>query len=286
MNKRMIGLFLALVLAAAAFAQAPKADRPGFKDPAQFTRMPHYYLSYGDSVVEKPFDAYDFNIMQEGRLARQRVEGHYWYYKYRYDESAGPIPSPLQIVRNYEAAAAKIGGKIMGNQPNGGWTTIMIARDGKETWAFVQPIYGGKEYHICIVEKQGMQQDVVANAAALQDGLTQNGHAEVSGIFFDFAKSEIKPESEPALGEVAKLLQGNPSLKVWVVGHTDNVGSAETNVALSNARAAAVVAALTKRGINPARLLPHGAGPYAPVATNATEDGRAKNRRVELVSHP
>jgi len=287
MKIRMLIMLTAVLFVAALLAQAPKADRPGFKDPALFTRMPHFFLSYPDSIVEKSFDAYEFPVMEGGKQVKHRVEGHHWHYKYRYDESAGPIPSPLQITRNYEAAAAKIGGKIMGNERDGRWTTLMIARDGKETWAFLEPLYGGKEYHLWIVEKEGMKQDVVANAAAMQDGLAQSGHVEVPGIFFDFAKSEIKPESEPALGEIAKLLQNNASLRVWVVGHTDNVGSADANVALSNARSAAVVAVLTKKyGINPARLLAHGAGPFAPVATNATEEGRAKNRRVELVAQP
>ena len=79
------------------------------------------------------------------------------------------------------------------------------------------------------------------------------------------------------------MLQANAALKVWVVGHTDNVGSAESNLTLSGARAAAVVKALALRGIGANRLAPHGAGPYAPVASNRTEAGRAKNRRVELV---
>ncbi|MBZ5628087.1 MAG: OmpA family protein [Acidobacteriia bacterium] len=131
-----------------------------------------------------------------------------------------------------------------------------------------------------------MQQDVVANAAAFQSGLKENGHVEVPGIFFDFGKSEIKPESEPALKEVAKLLQSNPALKVWVVGHTDNVGSVDGNMTLSGARAAAVVKALVQKGIDARRLAPHGAGPYAPVASNASDGGRAHNRRVELVAQP
>jgi OmpA-OmpF porin, OOP family len=86
---------------------------------------------------------------------------------------------------------------------------------------------------------------------------------------------------------VAKLLKANPALKVWVVGHTDNVGPAETNVTLSKARAASVVKALSqKNGADGKRLAPYGVGPYAPVATNATEEGRAHNRRVELVAQP
>lgn len=114
--------------------------------------------------------------------------------------------------------------------------------------------------------------------------MAEVGHVEVPGIYFDFGKSEVKPESKPALEQVAALLQANPSMRVWVVGHTDSVGSAESNVALSNARAASVIRVLTQQmGIASRRLAPHGAGPYAPVASNKTEEGRAKNRRVELV---
>ena len=163
--------------------------------------------------------------------------------------------------------------------------TFRLTREGKEIWAEIMD--EGAAYYLTIVERQAMQQDVTANADALRDGLTQNGRVEVPGIFFDFAKSEIKPESEPALKELAKLLGNNPSLKVWVVGHTDNVGSAESNVTLANARAAAVVKALVQsHGINAKRLAAQGVGPYAPVATNNTDEGRACNRRVELVAQP
>ena len=132
-----------------------------------------------------------------------------------------------------------------------------------------------------------MQQDIVADAAALKGGLAQDGHIVVPGILFDFGKADVKPESEGALKEIAKMLQANPATKVWVVGHTDYVGSAEANVALSNARAAAVVRALTTQmGIDPKRLAAFGNGPYAPVASNKTDEGRARNRRVELVAQP
>ncbi|HEX7615632.1 MAG TPA: OmpA family protein, partial [Thermoanaerobaculia bacterium] len=125
-----------------------------------------------------------------------------------------------------------------------------------------------------------MKQDVVANADALSSGLAATGHVEVPRIFFDFHKADIKPESGPALEQVAKLLKKSPVLKVWVVGHTDWVGSAEANTALSTARAAAVVKALTQQfGIVRGRLAPQGVGPYAPVATNTTDEGRVKNQR-------
>jgi outer membrane protein OmpA-like peptidoglycan-associated protein len=106
----------------------------------------------------------------------------------------------------------------------------------------------------------------------------------VYGIYFDTGKSSLKPESEQAIGEVAKLMKNEAALKLYVVGHTDNVGGLEPNMKLSQDRADAVVQALVRNnGIPAARLKAFGAGPYAPVASNDTEDGKAKNRRVELV---
>ena len=161
-----------------------------------------------------------------------------------------------------------------------------ITKNGQETWVAVDAYNEGTEYKLEIIEKQAMQQDVVANADALKSGLADAGHVEVPGIFFDFGKSVVKPESEAALKEVVKMLQASPAMKVWVVGHTDNVGSVESNMALSAARAGAVVKSLVQMGVPAGRLAPHGAGPYAPVASNATDEGRARNRRVELVAAP
>jgi outer membrane protein OmpA-like peptidoglycan-associated protein len=187
-------------------------------------------------------------------------------------------------VRNYEAAAKTIGGEILWDDVRR--TTIRVAKNGVETWLALEAFNDGRAYELNIVERQLMKQDVVANAAALNSGLKGNGHVEVPGIFFDFGKSDVKPESEAALKEVAALIGANPALKVWVVGHTDNVGSADGNMKLSEARAAAVVKALAQKGIDAKQLAPHGAGPYAPVASNSTDDGRARNRRVELVAQP
>jgi len=125
---------------------------------------------------------------------------------------------------------------------------------------------------------------VAVNAASLEGGLARSGHVEVPGILFDFNKSDVKPESKPALDEVAKMLSANGSMQVWVVGHTDNVGTLEANMKLSEARAAAVAKFLVANyGINVARLKGCGVGPLAPVASNDGEEGRAQNRRVELV---
>jgi OmpA-OmpF porin, OOP family len=101
----------------------------------------------------------------------------------------------------------------------------------------------------------------------------------------DTGKWDIKAESAPALTEIAKMLQANPSMKLYVVGHTDNVGTFDSNVKLSNSRADAVVKELTtKYSVAASSLQPFGAGPASPAASNLTEEGRAKNRRVELVA--
>ncbi len=96
------------------------------------------------------------------------------------------------------------------------------------------------------------------------------------GILFDSSKSDVKPESRPALDEIAKFLRSNVNAKLDVVGHTDNVGSYDSNLDLSRARAAAVVGTLVgEYNINPQRLRASGVGFLAPVASNATEEGDA-----------
>jgi outer membrane protein OmpA-like peptidoglycan-associated protein len=269
-----------LLIATSIAASAQMSDFKGHKDPALFTRMPHYFLPAEDSITDKAFDAFEFQLKD----GTQRIEGHHLYYQYAFDEAAGNMPSTLQIVRNYQAAARKIGGQVLWDDVRR--ATIRIAKNGQETWAFLEAFNEGRSYELHIIERQQMKQDVIADAGALQSGLKESGHVEVPGIFFDFGKSEIKPESDAALNEVAKLLQGNPAWKVWVVGHTDNVGSVESNLTLSGARSAAVVKALTQKGVDAKRMAPHGAGPFAPVASNDSDEGRAHNRRVELVKQP
>ncbi len=134
-----------------------------------------------------------------------------------------------------------------------------------------------------VVENKPMEDEVTTNAAALNKGISETGKIAVYGIYFDTAKSVVKPESKPTIDEIVKLLNQNSKLKLFVIGHTDSDGSLESNMKLSSDRAAAVVKSLVENGIQSARLKSAGVGPYCPVENNRTDEGKAKNRRVELV---
>lgn len=135
-----------------------------------------------------------------------------------------------------------------------------------------------------VVEVRPMQRNMVTvNAAAMQKGLASEGKIAIYGIYFDFDKADIKPESRPQIDEMAALLKNNAGLKVFIVGHTDNQGKLDYNLSLSQRRAEAVAKALAQQGIPAQRMLAKGVANLAPVSSNASEDGRAKNRRVELV---
>ena len=143
------------------------------------------------------------------------------------------------------------------------------------------------DYFVQVIESQPMQtgQVTVVNADSLGKGLTADGKVALYGIFFDTAKADIKPESKPQLDEMAKLLAQSPKLQVFIVGHTDNQGGVEANMALSLRRAQAVAAALAKDyKIDAGRLSARGVANFSPLASNDAEAGRAKNRRVELVA--
>lgn len=152
--------------------------------------------------------------------------------------------------------------------------------------AYIAVMVGKNRHQVDIVEVKDMESGLVTvNAEALAADIERTGHVSVYGIYFDTGKSEIKSESKPAMDEIAKMLRQNASLNIYVVGHTDNAGSLGMNMTLSKKRANAVVQALVREyGISISRLSPEGVGPLAPQATNTTGDGRARNRRVELVA--
>lgn len=275
--KRIVAVAVgcACLLLIAGSASAQQKDNPACKDHPLFTRMPDSWIH---SCSEKQFDSYAFPVTVK---TTEEVEGHYWTINYYPQATAKQKPSELQILRNFENAVAGIGGTSV--YKTKARETFKIVKDKQEIWVDLWAEFTGK-YGFRIVQKQAMEQVVQANAEIFGNDLKSTGHAAIYGILFDTAKATIKPESAQAIGEVAKLLKGDATLKVYVVGHTDNTGVLESNMKLSQDRADAVVQALIQtHGIAAARLKAFGAGPYAPVASNDAEAGRAKNRRVELV---
>lgn len=135
---------------------------------------------------------------------------------------------------------------------------------------------------VCEVKARAQRMELV-KSEAMAGEIALNGRVALYGILFDFDSAGIKPESDVTLAEIAKLLQEKPDLKILVVGHTDSSGAFEYNRTLSQKRAESVVASLTAKGIAKGRLFPVGVSFASPVATNHTDEGRAKNRRVELV---
>lgn len=273
MKKKTL-LLIVLVLAAAGLA-AQQQDRAQCQDHPAFTRMPDYWIY---SCQQKQFESYSFAL---GKGKTEPVEGQYWMIAYRPQSTLAAKPSELQIQRNFENAVQKQGGAVLWSEK--GKSTFRLSGAGVEIWAELRTDFTSG-YRLFIVQKQAMAQDIVADAAAMAGDINATGHVAVYGIYFDSGKALIKPESAQAIGEIAKLLKAQPALKLFVVGHTDNEGTVEGNLALSQQRADAVLKALAgEHGIAAARLRAHGCGQFAPVASNDTAPGRARNRRVELV---
>jgi OOP family OmpA-OmpF porin len=273
LRHKIVVILFVLSVASFAFAQN-EADVKGSQDHPLFTRMPGYYIS---NYEVNEFDRYTSPYLSgpdenwEGKVT-----------KLGYSVKTGEKQaSMLQIGRNYENALNKISGKILVNE--GRVVEGKIEKNGVLTYVHIEAFNDGRDYSVVIVEKGTMKQDVVADAAALSASIAASGKAAVYGIYFDTDKAAVKPESTPALDEIVKLLKQNSGLTLYVVGHTDNAGGLERNLKLSADRADAVMKALAGRGIAAFRLKGAGVGPYCPVASNRSEEGKAKNRRVELV---
>jgi outer membrane protein OmpA-like peptidoglycan-associated protein len=279
---KLISRTLLVVLAAVAITSTAfgQTDRPGSKDYPGITRMPDMYIySYRDIQ----FDSAVFRVTQNGKKTDQTIEGRKVVIDYEPKNGTAAV-SKLQIIRNLQSAVRTAGGQVIDDSPGTGWynTTLRFTKGNKEVWVLIET--GNGSYTQTVVEREVMKQDVTVDAAAMATSIADTGSVAIYGINFDTASSVIKPDSEPAIDEIVKLLTNKPTLKVYIVGHTDMVGDAASNVKLSQARAQSVINELiNKHHIAASRLIAFGNGPYAPVATNKTDEGRAKNRRVELV---
>ncbi len=303
---RLLILFALPLAASSALAQG--RDVAGARDYPGIGR-------FGGSVITgyqvKDFDATRMQAapFRDGQpTGARRLEGRVIKIAYR----SSPGPSILEVSRNFETQLAKAGFETLlacdtdacGGIPfteavdslpmpqmwvdgfNYRYFAGRKVEGGRETYASVLVSENNRDiYAQLVVAELGAMQNKMVDAAAMQKGLGETGHIALYGIYFDTDKAVVKPESQPTLGEIAKLLAGQPQLSVFIVGHTDNQGAHDYNLDLSRRRAEAVAAELVRAyRIAPQRLRTAGVGFLAPVGTNATDAGRALNRRVELVA--
>lgn len=275
------------ILAAAAFvfatSLAQAADVKGSKDHPLLTRYPDSRITDYD----KNFNSVTFKVKNaEGKVEEKAVEGQATVIRYFYKD-AETQPSPLQIIRNYQNAVKAIKGDVVFERApkdmDPGETTLKANANGKDIWIKVEPdIWSAPthSYKLSVVEIEAMVQVISANA--MLDALNKDGFIALY-VNFDTGKSVLKSDGEATVKEIVAMLKGAPDIKISVEGHTDNVGTAASNLTLSNARAKAVMDAIVKGGIAGNRLSSKGLGQTAPIADNRSDDGKAKNRRVELV---
>lgn len=308
MRRSALLALAALALGYASAATAQPRDVPGARDYPGIGR-------FGGSVVTgydvKDFDAARMQAapFKDGKATdARRIEGRVTRIAYR----TGAGPSILEVSRNFETQLAKAGFETLvacdtdacGGIPfseaidalpmpqmwvdgfNFRYFAGRKAEAGRETYAAVVVSENNGEITAQLtVAVTGAIADKMVDAAAMAKGLGESGHIALYGIYFDTDKTVVKPQSKPTLDEIAKLLRAQPTLNVVIVGHTDSQGTYDYNMSLSQRRAAAVAAALVSGyGIAQARLRTAGVGYLAPVGSNASEDGRALNRRVELVA--
>ena len=264
--------FLLLTFSPSAFAQ--DADQPqdaeGCKDSPLVKRFPGSHIN---SCENKEYEQAEMPVGRDkdGGTITKTFEGEYHYW----DIGTRDGISEIQLFRNFETALKAGGFKIeYEEQPE------KITAHKGNTWILMD--CRGAFYYQTIVTVKEMQQEVTADASSLADEINKSGHVAIYGIHFETGKATIQGDSADTLNQIVKLLGDNADLKLRVEGYTDNQGVAAANLALSEKRAQAVVAWLGAHGVDASRLSAKGFGQANPVADNTTDDGRAKNRRVEL----
>lgn len=236
-------------------------------------------------------------VQTNGAVSTENIEGKVTRIDYRDPDNR----SSLERFRNYEQALKGAGFKFVfscakdecgpeiqvetiGYYPPERYLTAVLKKKGGNVWVGIF-VAAGPWTKIRIVEEKPIETGLVkVTAELMKANINNDGHMAVYGIYFDTGKSEVKPASAETIKEIASLLQKNTALKVYIVGHTDNVGKLKDNLELSNRRAAAVVKELIGAyRIDAGRLEAGGAGPLAPVASNDSKEGKDLNRRVEIV---
>ena len=251
-------------------------DAENCKDHPMFNRMKNFLIT----ECTENFAALELVTGQETRVNLEGTRTHIYYSINT--EGQPKQPSWLQIVRNYENAIFKIGGKKIytGND----YGTYSIINNEKEIYVMLTMNSGSElsveGFMLDVLEKEAMKQEIAASD--IYSALNSTGSIALY-INFETGKSTIMAGSQKIIGELAEMLKSNPALKVRIDGHTDNVGTAGSNLTLSENRAKAVMNALIAKGIDKTRLSVKGFGQEKPLMDNGTDEGKAKNRRVEIV---
>ena len=258
------------------FAQEPGKDDNDCKPSALMSRMP------GCGIYEcskKDFDSFEVVINKAAET--KTLEGAVEQLRLICPANA----SQLQLMRNAEAALKKSGYVTVFTGPHANNDFPVVTAHKGAQWVMVQTENFNEfpAYTQTAVLVKEMAQEMSATAQAMSDAIAKSGKLDVYGITFATGQATITPASDQVLSDVLAVLTANADWRLRIEGHTDNVGDKAANLKLSNARAAAVAAWLTGKGIDATRVSVAGLGDTQPVADNATEDGRARNRRVVLV---
>jgi outer membrane protein OmpA-like peptidoglycan-associated protein len=238
--------------------------------------MPNYQASPPE---KRNFDKAGFLAKDaEGSTHEVEVQGTRFSVAYKLAQNAKPN-SDIDIQENYRAALAALGAQVLfADERN----TVARLNDaaGQPVWV---KIYSREtDIELTAIEEKAFQASIKPpEASALKTALARDGHVALY-VNFDFNKATLKPDAAPVIAQIVTLMKDDPSLRLEIGGHTDNIGEHDYNVKLSASRAASVVAAIVAQGIQAGRLSATGYGADKPVADNAKEEGRAKNRRVEL----
>lgn len=257
-----------------------QAQEPEYKDTPWFSGMPNFIIY---DAEDSEFDSYNFF---NGKNCNT-VEGKIFKRHYTLKEDVQKS-SNIQILRNYANAVRNMGGSVIfEGEPqdaecaeNNGrqMMTGKVIKEGNEMW--IEVVATGDDYYLTVALKELMKQDVTATN--MFEVLNREGRIALY-INFDTGKSIIRDESKPIIEQIVQMLKTNTSLKLSVEGHTDNAGNPTSNKTLSEERAKSVVTAIVSQGIAVDRLNSLGFGQDKPVGDNNTDEGRARNRRVELV---
>lgn len=279
MKKIIIILTFGLTISNFIFAQN---DADGCTDHPLLTRLENFYISQCEN---------NYNELQlrTSSSKTETKEGNLFYIYYRYNSEAGvKAKSALQIIKNYEIAITKNGGKMIYKNSSSLdanlEATYYLSTKEKEYWVQLTSFAGTdnaiEAFSLNILEMNAMKQEV--DATEMFEEINKSGFVALY-INFETGKSAIKTESQPIIDQIYEMLKQNPDLKISIEGHTDNVGTTQSNQTLSDARAKSVMNALVSKGIIASRLKSKGWGMTKPVSDNSTEEGKAKNRRVEIV---